>query len=313
MKKPTIAIIATLSASSAFGDDDVSALNIIPELSYQDKHLSFEQRYSGNATNNAKFDVHMPMLNAAITLAYKRFFLKAKVERSMADISTTTTETDRSVLLQSNLISLEGSEIDVERSDDSFTFGVNVWRSLSLFVGYLDGKTTLVPDAFCADPFSTTPCSRTNRAFQQYYLGDAGFVENQAEYKQTYSESGYYIGGSYSFQIKDYGALSLSIARADMDGEYRDNANDPTNAYAEPSSGAPTFVAFHYKGETLGTSMSIGWSGTLGDSAGYFVDIRRQKYSMKGEDVTGLPNFEGVKLNTDEEILGISAGVRLYF
>lgn len=303
--------VLILAVSAAFAEEE-NSLNFIPALSYQDKKLSFEQRYSGNASNNAKFEVHMPMLNASFTTVYKRLFFKAKIERSMADISATTQETDRSVLLQSNLISLEGSEIDVERSDDSFTLGMNAWRSLNLFVGYLDGETKLTPDAFCANPFDMTACSRTNRAFQQFYLGDAGFVDNQPAYQQVYSESGFYIGASYSFSILDYGALSFSVAQAEMDGEYRDNASDPTNAYADQVTGAPTFVAFHYKGDTRGTSLSLGWSGSLGEQAGYFIDVRRQSYSMRGRDATGLPNFNGVVLKTKEKILGISAGVRVY-
>lgn len=307
MKKTIALTTIVLFSQATFAGDDESSVSMIPAFSYQDKKLSFEQRYSGNASNDAKFEVHMPMLNASVTAVYKRFFFKVKIERSMADISATTMETDRSQVLESNLISLDGSEIDVERSDNSYTFGYNAWRTLNIFVGYLDGETKLVPDAFCANPFDTIPCSRTNRAFQQYYLGDEGFVENQATYTQIYSESGIYFGASYSVAIRDYGSLSMSFAQAEMDGEYKDNANDPTNAYAA------TFVAFHYKGQTRGSSISLTWSGPLGDRAGYFFDIRRQRYSMTGNDQTGLPNFNGVTLNTEEKILGISAGVRLYY
>ncbi|MFT7560546.1 MAG: hypothetical protein ACI93R_002467 [Flavobacteriales bacterium] len=306
----TACLILFASLQFAQAEDNIT---YIVGLSYQDKNLNFSQRYSGAASNEADFSVHMPMLNASLTAVYKKVFVKIKAERSMADISANTTETDRSVLFESNLITLEGSEIDVERTDNSFTVGYVPWRSLSVFTGYLEGETKLTPDAFCANPFSEVPCSRTNRAFQQFVLGDEGIVDNQPSYTQVYSESGYYLGLSYNFKIGELGSLSTSFAMAQMDGEYRDNANDPTNGFADPVSGAPTFVAFHYKGDTTGTSLSLTWTGSLGDSSAYFLNVRRQSYSMDGQDVTGLVNFEGVTLKTDEEILGVSLGVRLYY
>ncbi len=310
------------SATNALGD-----FTLVSSVAYQDKELSFDQKYSGAANNDADFSVNLPMLTASLTAAYGKFFASIKMERNLADTSTNTTETNRAEEdLTSNLITHEGGTVDVGREDITLTVGMNVWKSLNLFVGYLDGKTELSPDPFCANPFppsnddgffeagdpALVACSRSNRAFQQFFIGDTPsaenppffYVENQPAYQQEYTESGFYFGTSYTFKVAEAGNLSVSIAYASMDGEYKDNANDPEGAFSN-------FVAFDYEGDTTGTSIGLTWSAGLGESSAYFVDVRRQSYSMTGSDQTG--RFEGVSLRTDEEMTGITGGVQFYF
>jgi len=301
---------SVLSSNYAKAEDDIT---FIGSLAYQNKNLSFDQKYSGTDTNTAEFSVDLPMINGSLTAAYKKFFITLKLEKNLADTSTATSETNRALIQQANLIALDDSEVNVKREDLTFTVGYNPWRTFNIFVGYLNGETELEPDAFCADPFASSPCSRTNRAFLQFFLDDNGFVDGQADYKQNYRESGPYMGASYSFQYQDIGILAFSFAYADMNGEYEDNANDPNNDFADAITGAPTFVAFKYKGDSTGTSIGVTWTGFMGDWSAYFFDFRRQQYSMKGEDVTGLPNFDGVSLRTDEEMIGLTAGVHIYF
>lgn len=314
-------IIALLSGTSSALED----FTIVGALAYQDKELSFNQVYSGAANNNANFSVHLPIVTASFTAAYQRFYATVKMEQNLADTSTDTDETNRAQEdLTSNLLTHEGGTIDVGRKDMSLTLGMNVWRTMNIFIGYLNGETELTPDPFCANPFIPTSgdfepddpalvrCSRSNRAFQQFFIGDTPsetdppfyYVENQAAYQQTYSEQGPFLGGSYTFAIADAGNLSLSLAYAIMDGEYKDNANDP-------ESGLNNFVAFDYQGDTTGTSIGVTWSGGLGETSAYFIDLRRQSYSMEASDQTGL--FTGVSLRTDEKMTGLTAGVQLYF
>ncbi len=325
MKKPSYVlpcVVLSTLASPAFALEDVT---FIASLAYQDKDLSFDQSYSGSATNNAKFSVHLPMLNAGLTVASGKFFAALKVETNISDTSTSTSETNRSTTLESNLITHPGGSLDVSRQDISFTLGYNVWKSMNVFVGYLDGQTELTPDPFCANPIpSTSPefsvgapetitCSRSNRAFQQFFIGDnpnqavppAFYVEDQPAYEQEYTEEGFYIGASYGFPIKEAGTLSVSFAYADMDGKYKDNANDPNNAFGG------SFVAFDYEGSSTGTSIAVTWTSALGESSAYTVDLRRQAYSMDGKDQTG--NLSTVSLDTDEEMLSLTAGVQFYF
>lgn len=324
IQRCNLALIITAITSASYASDDFT---FVGSIAYQDKELSFDQKYSGAANNDADFSVNLPMLTASFTAAYKKFYASVKMERNLSDTSTSTNETNRAEEdLTSNLLTHEGGTVDVGREDVSITLGMNVWKSLNVFVGYLEGKTELSPDPFCANPFPPsnddgffdpndpvlTACSRSNRAFQQFFIGDTPsesnppffYVENQEAYEQEYTENGFYIGTSYTFRIAEAGNLSLSFAYADMDGQYKDNANDPENAFSN-------FVAFDYEGSTTGTSIGLTWSAGLGERSAYFIDARRQSYSMKGSDQTGL--FDGVSLRTDEEMTGITGGIQFYF
>ncbi len=322
--KPTSSAlsVAVLAALPSLATADIT---VITSLAFQDKDLSFDQKYSGGVSNDAKFSVHLPMISAGATLAIGKFFTALKIEKNLAETSTTTSETDRSETLESNLFTHPGGTLDVKRQDISLTFGYNVWKSMNVFVGYLDGKTELSPDPFCANPFPGSPsdfpagspeltaCSRSNRAFQQFFIGDNPglstppdyYVPGQAAYEQEYSESGFYLGTSYGINIADAGTLSLSFAYASMDGKYKDNANDPNGGFGG------SFIAFNYQGDSTGTSIAATWTSALGDNSAYTIDLRRQAYSMTGKDQTG--NLPGVRLDTDEEMLGLTAGIQLYF
>lgn len=311
--------IAALVSSSGYAETE---LTYVVSLAYQNKELSFDQRYSGPTIvdNEAKFSTYLPMFNAGFTVAYGKFFGVFKYEQTLTDGSTSTRETDRSPEQESNLLTLPGGTIDVNRKDISLTVGMNVWKSLSVFSGILSGETVLTPDPFCADfSYNFDPddlivnpdsglaqinCSRANLAGLQYFLEDRGFYDNLPRYRQTYTELGTFAGAGYAFNIADLGSLSLSLAYADMDGEYEDNATDPENYFSN-------FVSFGYKGNTTGTSLALTWTSALGDYSAYFVDLRRQSYSMRGFDTTG--RLSDVTLRTDEEMIGISGGIQFYF
>lgn len=314
---PSLISLALLGSSqSANASDD---LTIVTAVAYQQKTLNFDQSYSGAniADNSAKFSTELPILNLGLTAVYKKFYVSLKYEGNLTDTSTTTNETDRSQVVEispgvsvgpeANLLTLPGGKIDVERRDISFAVGYNVWKRLNLFVGYLDGQTEISPTPFCADfvfAEDQNNCIRTNRAGLQFFLGDQGFYDNQPAYKQTYSEKGAFAGASYNLSFDEVGSLSLSFAYASMDGEYSDNANDPDENFSD-------FAPFKYEGDTTGTSIAATWSGSLSPNSTYYVDFRRQSYSMDGEDTTG--RLTGVSLSTDEEMLGLSLGVQFYF
>lgn len=303
----------------AFAEKEFS---IVPSLAYQSKTLTFDQEYTyeGESLNTAEFSAELPVLSSSLTLAYDRFFASLKYETTAAATSTTTDETDRSIDngIVANLITTSGSSVDVERDDLSLTFGYRVWKSLNLFVGYLEGKTTLTPDAFCANPTSQVgvpDCRSVNRAFQQYFAGRFGGYQQEA-YRQDYTESGNFIGVSYGVPVGEVGTFSFSYARARMDGEYSDNANDRDNLWANPpldQDATSTLLRFNYKGTTEGESLGVTWTGSLGDFSSYFADVRYQRYEMDGVDATGAETLQGISLNTVEEIFGLSLGVKLFF
>lgn len=304
--------ISLLMATVLAAHTTQADVTIIPTLAYQDKQLTFDQKYGGGASNSAEFSVHLPMINAGVTVAWDKFFVALKAEQNLSATATTTNETDRSTLNEANLIAVGGSNVQVDREDITFTLGYNVWRTLNLFVGYIDGKTELEPQAFCVDagfpedpnaPIYNPTCTRSNRAFLQHYLDLIGITEN-TRYVQTYSETGFYLGASQAFAIKNYGTLSINVAYASMDGEYKDTVVNPDNVF-------PGFLPFNYEGDSTGTSLGMTWTGSLGDNAAYFFDIKRQAYSMDGRDTTG--NYSTVTLETDETMTGLTAGVQLYF
>ncbi len=318
-----IAGVAASASNMAVAEDGGSQLVWVPSIAFQMKELSFDQQYSGNNTNSADFDANIPMLNLGLTVAYSRFYMSLKLEKSVADGYSSTQETDRSSSGESNLIATEFTEVGVGREDKSFTIGYNVWDRLNVFVGYLDGETTLNPEPGCLDPLTLNPvasCSNANRAAVQQSIryGFESFgidpVADLERYEQVYTEKGPFIGLSYAWQFSNTGTLSISAAYADMNGKYVDNADDPNNTF--PSATMPTesaFQEFHYEGDTTGTSLGLTWTAPLGDNSAYFVDLRRQSYSMEGEDQTGSFLYQGTSLKTDETMLGVSAGLQFYF
>lgn len=298
----------------------------VASLAFQSKEINFDQRYSGDAVNQAEFNVHLPMIVAGLTVAKGRLYASLRAEKNLSPTSTTTRETDRSRVFEPNLLTHPGGTIDTAREDYSFSIGYRVYERLNVFVGYIAGETRLTPDPFCANPFAAPPpgeladhpdetaCSRSNRSFLQFYLGDlpeqldnppAYYAEGQAEYQQTYKERGMFAGASYGVPIKELGALGLSFAYASLDGEYSDNANDPNNGFDG------TFTAFNFKGSTTGTSIALTWTAPLGSRTAYYIDLRRQAYSLDATDRTG--RLSGVFLDTDETMLGITAGLQVYF
>ncbi len=313
---------ACATACFALNATAESELSIVPSIAYQNKSLSFDQKYSfeGASLNDAEFSVVLPVLSGSLTVAYDRFFSSIKYEVTASPTSTTTNETDRAIEdgIVSNLITTSGSRVDVEREDFSFTVGIRTWKSLNLFAGYLSGKTSLTPDPFCADPTSqdgVSDCRSVNRAFQQYFAGRHGNYD-QSDYKQDYIERGPFLGVSYGIAAGEAGTLSFSLAYAHMDGEYTDNANDRDNLWANPPldpNATSTLLKFNYEGTTEGLSVGATWTGSLGDYSSYFTDLRYQRYEMEGEDATGAAVLSGISLRTVEQMVGLTLGIKFYF
>ena len=88
-------------------------LTLVPSIAFQNKDLSFDQKYSGQGVsgNEAKFSTHLPMINMSFTAVYKKYYLTLKHEKSVTSTPAATNETDRSQLVppQSNLIAIGGS------------------------------------------------------------------------------------------------------------------------------------------------------------------------------------------------------------
>lgn len=136
--------------------------------------------------------------------------------------------------------------LDFSRTDSTVTLGYRITDWLSAFAGY-----TRVTDHFVETTLVTiTPPDK--------------LVIDTIDYTET----GPFAGVAYTKRF-DKGNLGLSLGYAKLNG---------TLKFAEhPSSGFSGEV----KGDTVGISYGLTWSGTLTGSLGYRVGIKGTRYEMK--------------------------------
>ncbi len=270
MKKTLLAasISAMAFSQMAYAEDSFwSKITWAPTAGVQMKNLSFDQDLNdpnnlAGGTRSGDFEVDMPVLSLGLTAVYDRFYVAIKRDDSFDDALTNTT------------VPFTGGKSSVEREDMSLTFGMNVVTGLNVFVGYMDGETTL--------------------------KNITGFASAQTpRYTQEYKEDGLFTGVSYSLPIKEMGTLSFSTAYAFMDGTYEDNFN-----------GAPN-QDFEYDGDSEGLSLGVTWSAPITETIGYYLDLRYQQYDFEGDDANG--NFPTTDVETEEKLLTYSAGLQWYF
>lgn len=276
-------------------------VTIVPSIAYQHKQLSFDQAVSGvingDSVSSAEFDVIIPTINLSLTTAVDKWYFSLKYEEALTEGTTEVDETERTITAV-NLFTVDDGEVSVERTDVSFTVGYNIWDRLNVFTGYMSGETTIRPDASCPLTLNTNPpsCPQINLAVFNKVFGGPDF-------EQTYKEKGLYIGASYAWQVAEVGTISLSAAYADMKGELEDNGID----------GFGNDDGLVFEGDSNGLSLGVTWTQPLGDNSSYFIDVRRQAYSMTGTDQSGDPDYVNAKVKTDEVMLGLTAGLQFYF
>lgn len=296
-----------LSAPAVWAEEEEGGggLALIPSIAYQHKQLSFDQKYTDSLLKpinengrKSDFDIYLPTVNASLTAAMGGFYLTLKMEDTIAEGHVSVDETrpaSRSAISDPYYLNVPGHNTEVERRDRSVTLGYNIWSGLNVFAGYMWGETHLRPEATCFT--FPVPCSALNLAAD---------LENEGreDYRQEYTEEGPYMGLSYGWLIADAGTLSVSAAYAKMDGQFKDNY--VTTAFGDEH--------FNFEGDSTGTSIGVTWSAPLGEASAYFLDIRQQKYSMDGKD-TDTPStyLDTVEVETDETMLGVTAGLQFYF
>jgi hypothetical protein len=241
-------------------------LTLAPTVAVKMKNLSFDLDHikgtsSLLASASGDFEVHMPVLSLGLTAAYDRFYIAIKRDDSFDDALTTST------------VPFTGGKSTVQREDMNLTFGMNVAGGVNIFVGYMDGETTL-----------------TNIT---------GFASTQSpRYTQEYQEDGFFAGASYNLPVEEVGTLTFSTAYAFMDGVYEDNF-------------ATQGRVLEYDGDSEGMSLGVTWSAPLTERIGYFIDLRYQSYYFEGDAANG--NFVGSEVEAEEEMLTYSAGLQWYF
>lgn len=125
---------------------------------------------------------------------------------------------------------------DGRRNDYSFSVGYTVTTRSALYFGYKNGRT-----------------------------GTSGNLGGTSVFR----ENGFFIGGTYGWQIAKKGVLSLNLALADLDGDIK------FNTPALPG------LALNSVSETTGISYGIAWQSRLNDNYNYSVSLDRHAYEFK--------------------------------
>jgi hypothetical protein len=163
-------------------------------------------------------------------------------------------------------------QISIEREDNTLTVGYNLWRSLNLFVGRKSGRTNVESDV----------------------LGTASSTK-AAGYR--YTEKGYFVGASYSFDFGARGQLGLSLAYAELPTEV------VATYYAIPAVGTE-FTS----GTTSGTSYGVKWTGPLAPQLDYSIGYKLSKYEFTDKALTA-DSGGGFGLSTKQDYKTLYIGI----
>jgi hypothetical protein len=291
---------STTGMAATGGDDGKSlGLVIVPSIGYAHKTLNFDQKFNV-VDESQSLDVTLPTLQLGLAAAYGKFSVAIKHEDT---IGNTFADTD---------VGDAGPVSNVNREDLSVTLSYKLTDNISLFTGYLEGETGLTPiiafgptdEEGATFPAPANPDFANVEGFEDFtgFGGNTAFdkfIADKGTYQQNYEEDGFFLGASYTHKIPQLkGAFTFSLAYANLDGQYTDNAAGPDHD------------VFDYQGDTAGYSMAASWNGTLGRRVGYSLDLRRNAFEFEGDDKTG--NFSDTSVKTDEFMTSVSATVRYF-
>ena len=167
----------------------------------------------------------------------------------------------------------------VSRDDLRLTLGYSITPAIVLFGGYMEGTTDVFRIGNYGAISSPDPTEREPDRFN----GEGSITMN-----------GPFLGIGYTVSAGSKGALSFSLAYADMGGEffYNEGAN-----------------RMRVDGETTGFSYGINWTGPMGDNASYNIGLRSNRYKFKvTETLTTTDNFDH-----DQNYTMFVVGVSRYF
>ncbi len=282
MLKNVIKIGVGLALTGVGGFANAGELGFLGAAALQYKQLTMEQTFKGVSQaipggNEGDLSASLPVLSLQIISFYKSFYAVGKVELSIAEQN-----------VESSVPFTRGNSAlntDVEREDYSIALGYKLNDVISIFGGFMAGKTTLLPD-YC------TGCNNLASIMQ-----DDGF----GEYQQAYEEMGFFGGVSTGWNVGP-GRMGISVAYALMDGKYSDNYRDSYGT-----------AEFDYEGDSKGLSAALSWTAPITTRLFYFVDARVQQYSMDAADQTGVAPFDNSSVETDETLYGLAGGVQMLF
>lgn len=144
---------------------------------------------------NGNVHGHINSLGIGVTGIYQRFYIDLSGERNLS-------------VNEESIINGLSNTIEFERTDFAASIGYAVNKSISTFMGYKYGKSTLIELAF--SPF--------------------------AGGKTSLEGKGFFIGAGGGWAVKDWGTFSFSAAYARMVATYDSFNNDTTEGDADGTS-----------------------------------------------------------------------------
>lgn len=197
----TVTIVTLLLTSITAAAQE---LWIIPNLFVSDRNFEYSV-VNGNVSG------HISSLGGGLTGIYQRFYIDLSGERNVS-------------VNEESIINSLSNTIEFERTDMAASIGYAVNNSISTFVGYKYGKSTITELSF--SPFAGA--------------------------KTSLEGKGVFIGAGGGWLVKDWGTFSFSAAYANMIANYNSFSLETTEGYASGTSlgvnwKAPLTNNFYYE------------------------------------------------------------------
>jgi len=253
-----VLIFILLSSVEQYAIAAEDSWNIIPNAAINFKTSDF------NISQTA-FDPKYTTLNLTLTSTYNKFFISGNFDQSIKDESKFFIDGSQSFIFNAT------------RVDSGLTFGYNIWKSLSVYGGYIYGKTDIT--LFSQEailPMTTNPVPNPS----------------EANTSVSFEEEGLFLGTSYGIEFTK-GSINLGIGYADLDGEIQFLALNGSNIVP---------------GDTTGFSYAINWTAPLSGTLNYNIGIKIKQFKFKD---TRNPKSEDLSFNENFTIFIV--GVSNYF
>ncbi|NRB40717.1 MAG: hypothetical protein HRU20_19985 [Pseudomonadales bacterium] len=224
----------------------------------------------------SKLDVEHTTINVNFGAAHGRLFTLLEYETSLSD-SGAYSDTPG--------FTPQRAPVDVGLEDYTFTLGVNVWRELSVSLGYRSGTSTITTYHTGLDVESGLPIAEVGGA--------------------TFKQTGPFLGLGYSFAF-EIGVLSLGYAYAPFTGEYKEAGSTIVNVFVDDTKGTVTTTArtdLYSEGDSQGHSIALSWQGYINETASYYFKVDYQDYDFETDMVMNMRSITTYNGNVvgDEE------------
>jgi hypothetical protein len=206
-------------------------------------------------------DISFPTANIPIALSMGDWQLSLNASTSLADAD----------------IVEEEDTGKASRKDYDLTLGYRLDNHWSIFTGYKYGKTDM--------KFNPREIDEEEDGEE-----DESFIFEST--KESYSQEGFFIGVSYSWQFEKAGRLSMSIAYADLNAVNKFSANTDDDELEE----AAEFddLTGRVEGDTDGFSYSLSWTMPLSTDLLFQTRLKVNDYQ---QDI----KVNGVRFNNINE------------